>query len=100
MTKFAVTYTYSDDTGTRDRIRPAHRDYLGTLVEQNRLLVAGGLESEGSAGALLIFQSDDVVQVRSWVADDPFVQAGVTTSIDVTKWTPALGSVVDSFDVV
>lgn len=38
MPYFATVYRYTDDDATRDEVRPSHRDYLGKLSEQGRLV--------------------------------------------------------------
>ena len=34
MTIFTVTYRYTDDVATRDRVRTEHRDYLRGLADE------------------------------------------------------------------
>lgn len=91
MPMFTATYSYSEDVKTRDRVRPDHRVYLGALVEQGRLLLAGGFGLDDPAGALLIFTASGVDEVRKIVAADPFSISGVTISTDIRSWTPVLG---------
>lgn len=94
MPMFIATYSYSEDVETRDRVRPDHREYLGALVEQGRLLLAGGFGPTDPAGALLIFTASDIDEIRKVVAADPFSTSGVIISADIRSWTPVLGASV------
>src|SRR5690606_36925836 len=91
MTIYAVTYRYSDDVDTRDRVRPEHRRYLGGLADEGKLLLSGPYAPGEQAGALLLFRADDKDTVASYVADDPFTAAGVITSSEIVEWEPVLG---------
>lgn len=94
MPFFTATYSYSGDVEARDRVRPDHREYLGALVDQGQLLLAGGFGPDDPAGAMLIFTASDIEEVRKIVAADPFSISGVIMSTDIRSWTPVLGASV------
>lgn len=96
MPMFVAIYSYSDDADTRDRVRPDHRAYLGTLVDLGRLVLAGGFAPDDPAGAMLIFDAPDIDAVREIVSTDPFSTAGVLMSADIRSWTPVLGASLDA----
>ncbi len=62
----------------RQRVRPEHKTYLARVAE--RIAFAGPLlrdDGETMVGSLLVidFESRDAVQ--TWLADEPFTQAGL-----------------------
>ena len=91
MTIYAVTYRYSDDVATRDRVRPEHREYLRGLADQGVLLLSGPYGPDEPAGALLIVRAEDRSEVAALIEKDPFTTAGVIASSEVVEWNPVLG---------
>jgi uncharacterized protein YciI len=91
MTIYAVTYRYSDDATTRDRVRPEHREYLRGLADRGLLLLSGPFGPDEPAGALLIFRAADKAEVSALVEKDPFTISEVITSVEVEEWEPVIG---------
>ena len=91
MTIYAVTYRYSDDATTRDRVRPEHREYLRGLADRGHLLLSGPFGPDEPAGALLIFRAADKAEVSALVEKDPFTISEVITSVEVAEWEPVIG---------
>jgi uncharacterized protein YciI len=91
MTIYAVTYRYSDDVATRDRVRPEHREYLRGFDDQGRLLLSGPFGPGEQAGALLILRAADKSEVAAMIEKDPFTTNGVITSSEIAEWEPVLG---------
>ena len=90
MATFVVTYHYrAEQSGERDTHRPAHREHLGALVDQGRMLSSGAW-TDGT-GATLIARADTAADVEAMLADDPFVVHGLTTP-EVRQWNPTLGA--------
>ena len=88
MTVYAVEYTYTNDTETRDRVRPEHRAYLRSRLESGDLLASGPF-AEG--GALLLFSASSRDSLGALLAGDPFAAAGVIESTTVRVWDPVIG---------
>jgi uncharacterized protein YciI len=88
---FVATYAYTDDTATRDAVRPAHREYLASLGE--RLVVSGPTDAEG---AVLVFEAADAAEVSSMLDADPFAGRGVVAQRTVVGWTPVTGRLAGS----
>jgi uncharacterized protein YciI len=91
MTIYAVTYRYSDDVATRDRVRPEHREYLRGLADRGLLLLSGPFGPDEPAGALLIFRAADKAEVSALVEKDPFTISGLITSSEIAEWEPVIG---------
>ena len=90
MTVFAVEYVYAaNSTETRNEVRPAHREWTGSLA-QDGVIVASGPYGDG-AGALLIFKAADEAALNEVLRQDPFAAAGVISGIRTTEWAPVTG---------
>lgn len=92
MSYFVVTYTYVPDTAALDRIRPQHREYLGTLVGET-LVASGPFVDASEPGALLLFEAATADEVLEQLDADPFWEAELIAERTVTQWNPVLGSV-------
>jgi uncharacterized protein len=91
MTIYAVTYRYSDDAATRDRVRPEHREYLRGLADQGLLLLSGPFGPDEPAGALLLFRAAGKAEVSALIEKDPFTANGVISSSEIMEWEPVIG---------
>ena len=90
MPKYAVEYNYIEDVPRRHAVRPAHRDYLGKLAAEGKVLAAGAWAADD--GALLVFEAGDEAEVKAILDNDPYKAAGVISATRVTPWTPVLGT--------
>jgi uncharacterized protein len=73
-----------DTAALRQRMRPAHKDYLATMAD--RIAFAGPLthdDGQTMLGSLLVidFPSRDAAQ--AWMAQEPFTLAGLYASMSV-----------------
>jgi uncharacterized protein len=91
MTIYAVTYRYSDDLPTRDRVRPEHREYLRGLADRGHLLLSGPFGPDEPAGGLLIFRAADKAEVGALIEKDPFTISSVIVSSEIAEWDPVIG---------
>jgi uncharacterized protein YciI len=98
---FAVWATdKADMLDARQGVRDAHRARLRNPgTHRVRVLLGGATLDEGSAqmnGTLLVIEADDADAVRRFVAEDPYVLAGVYATVEVRRWTWGLGQPKDS----
>ena len=84
MALFAVTLTFTDDTERRLEIRPAHREYLRTLLAQGKLHESGPFVDD--SGALLVYDAADVAEVQELLSADPYTPAGVIAGASIKEW--------------
>jgi len=83
-----------DSLQARMGVRAAHIGRLKALLEQGRLLLAGprpAIDAEdpgpaGFAGSLVVAQFDSLEDARQWADEDPYVAAGVYSSVEVTPF--------------
>ncbi|MFC8731304.1 YciI family protein [Luteimicrobium sp. NPDC057192] len=90
---FAVLYTYTEDTVTRDEVRPSHRAFLADLLERGSLLASGPwAPAEGrDDGALLVVTAVDEAAAAALLDEDPFRQAGVVANRELRAWVQVMG---------
>ena len=72
-----LNITYTQPSEIVDQSRPAHLEWLGDLVNQGRILLAGRLESQG--GAVLVAADMSAEEADALTASDPYVAAGVAS---------------------
>src|SRR5688572_4082582 len=69
MAKFAAILTFGN-TEQRLAARPAHREYLKSLLDSGKLAASGPWVDE--SGALIIYEAADEAEVRKLMAADPY----------------------------
>lgn len=95
MAIFAVTYAYDQNSGLRDELRPSHRGFLSGLHAAGALLASGPVESDGSAGALIIVRADSAEGALALLGSDPFLEAGTIAERQAVAWNPVIGPWLD-----
>ncbi|HEV8013086.1 MAG TPA: YciI family protein [Pontimonas sp.] len=97
MTIYAVTYRYADNPEVIAEHRPAHREYIATLLGEGGLIASGRTEGGETPSALLLFQADSVDAVETLLDADPFWVLGVIEKREIVEWIVSLGSLgIDS----
>jgi uncharacterized protein YciI len=88
---WVLSYDYVDDVATRRApFRDAHLGLLRDLHHRGALLMAGAV-GDPIAGALLVFTGEDQSVVEEFVAQDPYVGAGLVTAWHVRPWNVVVG---------
>ncbi len=82
--KYAAIAKYTSDAATIAKARPAHREYLTGLIEQNKLVISGPFTDD--RGGLLVYEAESVEQVEALIVADPFAQQGVFVSWEIRPW--------------
>ena len=92
MTIYAVTYRYADNPEVIAENRPAHRDYIATLLGAGGLIASGRMEGGETPSALLLFEADSVADVEKLLDPDPFWTLGVIQKREIVEWILSSGS--------
>ena len=82
--KFAAIIEYTTDTAKIAATRPAHREYLKTLLDSGRLAISGPFADD--RGGILVYEADSAEQVENMLRDDPFTKAGVFEKWQIREW--------------
>ena len=91
MTPFMILARDRADAGAlRAETRPRHLAYLRTLGA--RILRAGPLLDAGGApvASLILAEFDDLAAARAFAAGDPYAEAGLFASVEVSEWRQVL----------
>ncbi|GAA1984939.1 YciI family protein [Isoptericola halotolerans] len=94
MKTYAVTYDYAPGSAAaRDRVRPAHRELLGTLRTAGSVLVSGPLPAtdEHPDGALIVVTAPSEQAATTLLDGDPFRLEGLVDRLTVREWVPVIG---------
>ncbi|MCJ0762098.1 YciI family protein [Variovorax terrae] len=73
-----------DGAELRQRVRPAHKDYLAKMA--GRIAFAGPLvadDGQAMVGSLLAIDFESREAAQAWIADEPFTKAGLYASTAV-----------------
>jgi uncharacterized protein YciI len=89
MSTFAVTYTFSAEPDEVNQIRPTHRVWLSSQLEEGALLASGPMVDRPAA--LLIFKAESIEQLNSLLDQDPYEIAGVIGERTIEEWNPVFG---------
>jgi hypothetical protein len=81
-----LQYEYVDDMSDRRApYRDAHLGHVTAEREAGRIIMAGALGDPPTGGAL-VFKGADPQHVEQFVADDPYMKAGLITAWRVRRW--------------
>ncbi len=73
-----------DHAALRQRVRPAHKDYLGAVAD--RIAFAGPFthdDGQAMLGSLLVIDFPSRDAAHAWLAAEPFTQAGLYASTTI-----------------
>lgn len=90
MSYFAVQYTYVSDSDALDLVRPRHRAFLSSLVDDT-LVASGPYADAETPSALLIFRCDSEDVLLGQLNRDPFWQEGLIEGRLIQRWNPVIG---------
>lgn len=91
MALYTATLTYTDDAEKIAQVRPTHREYLKTLLDNGKLHESGPFTDD--SGALIIYIADSEADARELLANDPFSINGIITDATVKEWKVVMSSV-------
>ena len=81
---YAVTIEYGPDKTKIDEFRPAHREYLKSLIEQNKLAICGPFTD--NSGGFIVYNVDDESEIDGIIKADPFYKSGVFQTWKIRQW--------------
>lgn len=83
MAKFAAIITFGN-TEQRLAARPAHREYLKTLLDSGKLVGSGPWVDD--SGALIIYEAADEAEARALIAADPYNSGEIVANLELREW--------------
>ena len=88
--KFAAVIEYIQDKEKIDSIRPAHRQYLRSLLEKSQLAITGPYLD--NYGALIVYEANSPEEAETLVKGDPFHAGGVFVKWVIRPWNPVMAN--------
>jgi uncharacterized protein YciI len=84
LATFAALLEFTDDEDLRQRTRPAHRDYLRSLLDAGKLHMSGPWVDD--TGALLIYEAETIADAQALLDADPYRAAGALADARIKEW--------------
>lgn len=72
-------------------IQKGHMAHINRLAQENKISLAGPFENGGEWRGILIFNTPDLEQAKTWASTDPAIKAGRLVC-ECTAWWAARGS--------
>ena len=88
--KFAAIIEYLQDREKVQQIRPAHREYLKSLLSQGKLVASGPFTDD--SGALIIYEAATKEDAEQILRGDPFCQNGIFLRWQLRPWNPVMAN--------
>jgi uncharacterized protein YciI len=93
-----ISQDIKNSLGKRMKSRPAHVARLNQLKDEGRLILAGphpAIDSmepgnAGFTGSLIVAEFENLKEARAWADSDPYVEAGVYSSVVVKTFNKVL----------
>ena len=93
-----ISEDVEDSLEKRIGARPKHLERLNKLKDEGRLVLAGPHPAidcndpgeAGFSGSLIVAEFDDLESAQAWADSDPFVAAGVYSSVVVKTFKKVL----------
>ncbi len=83
MALFAATLVYVDDAERIAQVRPTHRDYLQSLLDDGKIHESGPFTDD--SGALIVYNADSEADAKELLANDPFITGGVVAEASINE---------------
>jgi uncharacterized protein YciI len=83
VAKFVAILTFQNNDA-RLQMRPKHREYLASLLEQGKLILSGPFADD--SGALIMYEADSEKDVRDIIAADPYTKVDAIADLQVREW--------------
>jgi uncharacterized protein len=88
--KFAAIIEYTQDRDLIQRIRPAHRQYLNSLLTAGKLAASGPFTDD--SGALIIYETATPEDAEQLLRSDPFCQNAIFLRWQLRPWNPVMAN--------
>ncbi|MFH0410763.1 YciI family protein [Corynebacterium sp. L4756] len=90
MKFYAVMYEYNPNHPRLDDVRPKHREFIGTLFNQDQI-VGSGPFTDSKGGALIILQLNEETTMEDVITimdGDPYWIEELVTKREIREWSP------------
>jgi hypothetical protein len=88
--KYAAVITYIQDKARIAEVRPAHRQYLGQLLQTEKLAASGPFTDD--SGALIVYEAESPAEAEKLLQGDPFHAAGIFVRWELRPWKTVIAN--------
>jgi uncharacterized protein YciI len=88
--KFAAIIEYTQEKEKIQSIRPTHRQYLASLIQDRQLAISGPFTDD--SGALIVYEANSAEEAEKLLRADPFCQNGIFVKWVLRPWNPVLAN--------
>ena len=82
--KFVNYAVYITDAARVVAVRPAHREYIKTLLTIQKLAVAGPLNC--NEAGIYVYEANSLEEAEELARNDPYKKEGIWASFKVSLW--------------
>lgn len=90
LATFVALLEFTEDADLRQQTRPAHRDYLRSLLEAGKLRLSGPWTDD--TGACVVYNAETQSEAEALLNADPYRAAGVLADARIKEWKIVLQS--------
>lgn len=90
MALYAALFTYVAEQEQVEAVRPDHRAYLRSLLDDGTLHEAGRFGHE--RGGLIVYATDTMDEAQALFDRDPFITAGIIELDSMQEWKVILSA--------
>lgn len=98
MLYILICFDKADQFELRERTRAEHRTYVKSNIERGavpHLIQAGPLcmgdQDDRNLGSFMIFEADNIEEIKRFHDGDPFVKAGLFDRVYIHRWDRHVG---------
>jgi uncharacterized protein YciI len=88
--KYAAVIEYLQDKDKTEAVRPAHRQYLRSLLANGQLAATGPF-TDGS-GALIVYEAGSAEEAEKLLRADPFCEHGIFVRWQLRPWNTVMAN--------
>jgi uncharacterized protein YciI len=81
---FVALLEFTEDAELRNETRPAHREYLRSLLEAGKLRLSGPWADD--TGACIVYQAASADEAQALLDADPYRTKGVLADAQINEW--------------
>lgn len=84
MGTFVALLDFTEDAELRNKTRPKHREYLGSLLAAGKIRLSGPWTDD--TGACIIYEADSADEAQALLDADPYMTKGVLADARIKEW--------------
>jgi uncharacterized protein YciI len=88
--KFAAVIEYTQDKEKTEELRPAHRQYLRSLLAKGQLAITGPFTD--GPGALIVYEANTAEEAEALLKGDPFHDGAIFVKWTIRPWNPVMAN--------